>query len=251
LVLALSESSARILRRWLLPIRVVTTQYGTAIGNRFYPRDFKPLQGGDEMTWTKLSDDFADDCWTLSDAAHRLHIEGLTWSNRKLLDLRIPKEDVRRFKRPEALPELLDIGYWLEGQDYFEIVHHGRYQRLRVDVIKQQQANSANALKKGKPKPPPREIQALGFPSIAKDSLNESLTEMDRTGRDRTGLKLEVEEQVQLVNDWPVAAIPIGTLLSEPLGPNCQICSLPLHSALASEGTHPNCDSSIESKELF
>lgn len=26
------------------------------------------------MTWTKLSDDFSDDCWRLSDAAWRLHI---------------------------------------------------------------------------------------------------------------------------------------------------------------------------------
>ncbi len=29
------------------------------------------------MTWTKLSDDFSDDCWTLSDQAFRLHTEGL------------------------------------------------------------------------------------------------------------------------------------------------------------------------------
>ena len=34
------------------------------------------------MTWTKLSDDFGDDCWELSDAAYRLHVEGLLWSNR-------------------------------------------------------------------------------------------------------------------------------------------------------------------------
>jgi hypothetical protein len=31
------------------------------------------------MTWTKLSDDFSDDCWELSDAAVRLHMEGLVW----------------------------------------------------------------------------------------------------------------------------------------------------------------------------
>jgi hypothetical protein len=42
------------------------------------------------MTWAKLSDDFTDDCWTLSDGAFRLHVEGLVWSNRKLLDLVIP-----------------------------------------------------------------------------------------------------------------------------------------------------------------
>ncbi|MGC7224587.1 hypothetical protein RBA13_22790, partial [Mycobacteroides abscessus subsp. massiliense] len=42
------------------------------------------------MTWTKLSDDYGDDCWRLSDAAFRTHTEGLCWSNRKLLDLVIP-----------------------------------------------------------------------------------------------------------------------------------------------------------------
>jgi hypothetical protein len=30
------------------------------------------------MTWTKTGDEFADECWTLSDAAYRLHHEGLT-----------------------------------------------------------------------------------------------------------------------------------------------------------------------------
>jgi hypothetical protein len=27
------------------------------------------------VTWTKLSDHFSDDCWALSDAAYRLHVE--------------------------------------------------------------------------------------------------------------------------------------------------------------------------------
>lgn len=38
------------------------------------------------MTWTKLGDEFADECWTLTDAAFRLHTEGLLWSNRMLTD---------------------------------------------------------------------------------------------------------------------------------------------------------------------
>ncbi len=49
------------------------------------------------MTWSKLSDDFPDDCWTLLDGAFRLHVEGLCWSNRKLLDCRIPNGHLRRF----------------------------------------------------------------------------------------------------------------------------------------------------------
>ncbi len=38
------------------------------------------------MTWTKLGDEFGDECWTLSDAAYRLHVDGLVWSNRKGTD---------------------------------------------------------------------------------------------------------------------------------------------------------------------
>jgi hypothetical protein len=44
------------------------------------------------VTWTKLSDDFPDDCETLTVPARWLHVEGLCWSNRKLLDCRIPKK---------------------------------------------------------------------------------------------------------------------------------------------------------------
>ena len=33
--------------------------------------------GGGPVTWTKLGDEFGDECWTLSDKAFRLHTEGL------------------------------------------------------------------------------------------------------------------------------------------------------------------------------
>jgi len=146
------------------------------------------------MTWTKLSDDFADDCWTLSDAAHRLHVEGLTWSNRKLLDLQIPKEDVRRFKRPEAVAELLSIGWWTEHDDHYVIEHHARYQRSRDAVVNQQAANTANGCRGGRPpkgRPPgkPREIVDTSETLSVSESLTQSITERDRI---RTGSGEEV-----------------------------------------------------------
>lgn len=92
--------------------------------------------GGARMTWSKISDDFGDDCWTLSDQAVRLHLEGIVWSNRKLLVLKIPKAEVRRFaKPPDALPELLENGFWRERPDHHEIVHHAKYQRSKSNVF--------------------------------------------------------------------------------------------------------------------
>ncbi len=110
------------------------------------------------MTWTKLSDDYSDDCWELSDAAYRLHTEGLTWSNRKLLDGRLPKDDVRRWaKRPEAADELVACGWWEDHGDEYQIVHHACYQRTREQVLAQQQRSRGNGQRGGRPTGPPRE----------------------------------------------------------------------------------------------
>lgn len=44
------------------------------------------------MTWTELDDSFADreDIATLTDAAFRVHVEGMIWCNRLLTDGRVP-----------------------------------------------------------------------------------------------------------------------------------------------------------------
>lgn len=105
------------------------------------------------MTWTKLSDDFPDDCWSLSDAAFRLHVSGLCWSNRKLLDCRIPEDDLLRLaKSPEAVAELLERGWWKQEDGAFLIQHHRGYQRLAKDVIHQQNVNKSNR-RKGRTRP--------------------------------------------------------------------------------------------------
>jgi hypothetical protein len=110
------------------------------------------------VTWTKLSDDFGEDCWALSDEAFRLHVEGLLWSNSKLLDCRIPKDDLRRFaKRPDALTELLDAGWWSDDGDGFVINHHSEKQPTRDQVIAFRQKQSANGRKGGRPRKRPAE----------------------------------------------------------------------------------------------
>ena len=146
------------------------------------------------MTWTKLSDDFADDCWTLSDAAFRLHVEGLCWSNRKLLDLHLPTDDLRRFARnPDAVQELLAGGWWAADGDTYVIRHHAAYQRTRQAVLTQQEVNSANCKRGGHPrKGSTREIvtkprSAAPETDSPTDSLCPSSTHKDRPGQDGQG----------------------------------------------------------------
>lgn len=140
------------------------------------------------MTWTKTSDDFADDCWTLSDRAYRLHHEGLTWSNRKLLDCNIPRDDVRRFARngEDGIEELLNCGWWSAVGDHYVINHHATYQRTREEVLKRQAASRQNARRGGRPRKPGREIveprgNLVGKP-LAEPGANPQ-------GQDRTGLE--------------------------------------------------------------
>lgn len=156
------------------------------------------------MSWAKISDDFADDCETLSDAAFRLHVEGLCWNGRKLLDCRIPVADLRRFaKNPSAVDELLAVGWWSREGDVFVIRHHAAYQRLREDVLKQQAANKVNGSKGGRPRGSKKThsvsdsvsdsvsairagiTAAATSPHEKTHSLSDSKTERDRTGQDR------------------------------------------------------------------
>lgn len=138
------------------------------------------------MTWTKLSDDFGDDCYQLSSDAFRLHVEGLLWSNRKLLDLRLDKAVLARWaSKPAAVDELVALGWWTDEGDHYVIRHHAIYQRSREQVLKQQEVNKANRAK-GKSRPV-REQATKTRPgnNSLDDSSDEPSDEMDRTGQDR------------------------------------------------------------------
>lgn len=77
------------------------------------------------MAWTRLGDQFTDAARNLSDAAFRLHVESLVWSNRRKLGLKIPKDDLQRFTEVanpyQATKELIKARWWWEGPDHFEI----------------------------------------------------------------------------------------------------------------------------------
>lgn len=148
------------------------------------------------MTWTKLSDDFGDDCWVLSDKAFRLHVEGLGWSNRKLLDCVVSKADVRRFaKHPEAAGELVASGWWSDEGAYYKIRHHAGYQRLREQVIAQQEANQQNGRKGGRPRKAKPEPPTPQETHSETQSLSESETQRDGTGRAKTGNEVKNNQE--------------------------------------------------------
>lgn len=138
------------------------------------------------MTWTKLSDDFSDECWTLSDGAFRLLVEMLNYSNRKLLDCRIPKDEMRLFaKRPDAIGELVSGGWVRDGETVWEIGFHSLYQPSRTLVQKQRDRNARNGAKGGRPKKNPDGnphgiMQGSGNPVANPDG--------NPPGRDGTGL---------------------------------------------------------------
>jgi hypothetical protein len=148
------------------------------------------------VTWTKLSDDYTDDCWTLSDGAFRLHTELHVWSNRKLLDCRVPIADLARASRcPEFLPELVEKGYASCDGETVTIRHHAIYQRTREQQIGIQERNQENGAKGGRPPKPGRERHNLETQmgtqmetqmGSAETQMGTQLeTQRDGTGQDR------------------------------------------------------------------
>jgi hypothetical protein len=138
-------------------------------------------EGSPPMTWTKLGDEFGDECWTLSDKAFRLHAEGLCWSNRMLTDGQLAKEDMRRWAHhPDAAEELVDVGWWEDHGAHYQIIHHLGYQRTKKQVAKQSNANAENANRRWTKKKPPQDNPSNDSQC---DSQSDSTYEMDRTGQ--------------------------------------------------------------------
>ena len=145
------------------------------------------------MTWTRLSDDFSDDCDQLSSDAFRLHVEGLIRSNRKLLDLKLDKNQMRRWVwnpglADIAVKDLLSAGWWSDEGDHYLIRHHACYQRTREQVLKQQEVNQNNGKKGGRPRGSAREQSTNLTPEThsVSESVSESKTERDGSGLDWT-----------------------------------------------------------------
>jgi hypothetical protein len=99
------------------------------------------------MTWTKLGDEFSDAAAPLSDAAFRTHVEALCWSNRRLLDLTIPKASLKRFAETDhpnaAAKELVEAGWWEDHGDGWWIGCRFADWQVERSVIEQRRADTA------------------------------------------------------------------------------------------------------------
>lgn len=95
--------------------------------------------GAAVVTWTKLGDEYPAAARCLTDAEFRTHTEALCWSSWRLLDLRVPKADVRRFaESPDAeiaVDGLVDKGWWADDGDAWDIgLHFPEWQQDRAQV---------------------------------------------------------------------------------------------------------------------
>jgi hypothetical protein len=103
------------------------------------------------VTWTKLGDELVSESHRLSDAALRLHVEALIYSNSKLLDLLVPDAALRKIHdgRTDLLAvvaELEALAWWeRRGPDWFIGLRWPEWQRSRAQVERDRKAGSERA----------------------------------------------------------------------------------------------------------
>jgi hypothetical protein len=114
------------------------------------------------MTWTRLSDTFAEEFEELGAEVMTLHVAALCYCNRLLTDGRIPRRKASQLfplDNPElGIKTLIAAGYWIETEAGYEIVDFLTDQRPAETVLAEREAGrirQANwrAAKKGQPQP--------------------------------------------------------------------------------------------------
>jgi len=150
------------------------------------------------MTWTKLGEEFPDEAGDLTSDAFRLHVEALAWSNRRLLDLIVPKRDLRRFTfvtdSTAAVDELVRQGWWQDCEgDWFIGMKFPEWQQEREQVEHRRAANRLSQNRKRKHDIGNHELcipgrcKYLSSADARADSSTPSGSDPDRFGTERYG----------------------------------------------------------------
>jgi hypothetical protein len=97
------------------------------------------------VTWTKLGDEFSDETRDLTDAEVRTHVDALNWSNRRGLDLHVPKRDLRRFAESPAAGEAVEglvVKDWWEdrGDSWYVGLRFPEWQLSRAVIDERREA---------------------------------------------------------------------------------------------------------------
>ncbi|MDP9428473.1 MAG: hypothetical protein M3Q47_06150 [Actinomycetota bacterium] len=99
------------------------------------------------MTWTKLGEEWPDSARELTDGAFRTHVEALCWSNRRGLDLTIPKRDLKRFAETDdpdtAVKNLIAAGWWQDCSDSWFIGVQFADWQIEAAVVARRREQSA------------------------------------------------------------------------------------------------------------
>lgn len=113
------------------------------------------------MTWLKIGEEFPVEVAKadLSDAAFRLHIEGLAYAMDRENDGRFSEREVKRFAECSnyavAIQELVDAGFWQRvGAGELQIVHHMEAQPSSAYLMDKRQNEATRQRRK-------REMDAL------------------------------------------------------------------------------------------
>ena len=137
------------------------------------------------MTWTKLSDDFGVQCAALSDAAFRVHVEGLIWTMRRESGGYLTVRDVVRLSESPhaemAVVELVACGWWsVEGQGY-QINHHMEHQP-EPDVLARRRQLDAERQRRRR-----RNLIGIEAGPSRRDTTRDNTRDSGRVGSGRVG----------------------------------------------------------------
>jgi len=154
-----------------------------------------PDRGGQAVTWTKLSEDFPEDCARvgLSDAAVRTHLEGLVWAMRRENDGRLCTRDLGRLADTSdptaAAAELVAVGFWTQLPDGWQIEHQMEHQPESDVIAARRELNAERQRRKrrkaaGLPDPDP-DKDSLSWRDNTRDDQRDNTRDPERSGTAR------------------------------------------------------------------
>lgn len=180
------------------------------------------------MTWTKLGDEFNEDCFRLSTDAFRLHTEGLVYSTGKNLDGRLDKARMLRWAfNIDGAAELVACGFWTDEGDHYQIRAHMGWQPTAEQRLAQSMRNKNNRAK--------AKTRPVKKPQVADESSDELSDELsdDRDGTGRVGTGREktlLREAVEVPKNGNASGLVL-----------CRYCDNELPEHMASQRSRGFC----------